>query len=197
MQQPDKRQREHTNPQAKDGERYDPRQLILVGFFGAMAVALPFLFHLISLGKEFLPLFIPIAIASFLLELRYSMPLCVLVPVLSFFLTGMPPILVPPIGIIMMVELLVMVACNRTFYGKFHWNIYFSAFLAIFIDRLVYLAILFFVADILKLPKMTFTLYAFIKSMPGIVLLIALVPSLVLSLQKIPFFGEMKKDGTV
>ncbi|NUM37126.1 MAG: ECF transporter S component [Candidatus Brocadiae bacterium] len=173
---------------------YDPRQLIIMGLLGALSLALPFLFHILPQGKSFLPLFLPISIAGFLLELKYSFCLCFLVPVLSFILNGMPPLLVPPIGIIMMLELAFLVFLNYTFYQRYQWNLYAAAIVSLSINRIFYIVMLFFIADILKIPKMTFALYSAIKPFPGLILLAIFIPSLVLSMQKIPF---LKKASSI
>ena len=175
---------------------YDARQLICASLLGALAVILPFFFHLVvpQIAKLFLPLFIPIAVAGFLVEIRYSLALCFLVPVLSFATTGMPPLLIPPIGAIMILELMLLTSLNFIFYRKFGWNIFVAAFLSLLLNRLFYLAILFIVADLLNLPRMTFTLYAGIKQIPGFILLLTVVPVVTSRLQKIPFFTKMLDD---
>ena len=174
----------------KEDKVYDPSQLLTMGLLGALSLALPFIFHLLPQGKIFLPLFLPISIAGFLLGLKYALCLCILVPVFSFVLHGMPPLLVPPIGIMMIFELSLLVFLNHVFYQRCRWNIYAAALVSLIINRICYLAILFFVANLLKIPQMTFTLYSAIKPFPGLILLAIFIPSLVLSLKQIPFFSK-------
>jgi hypothetical protein len=88
-------------------------------------------------------------------------------------------------------ELAVLVFFNYLFYQKLRLNLYLSSFLAILIGRVLYLLVLFVVAELLHIPKMTFTLYAAIKPIPGLVLLVVVVPTIVFGLKKIPFFAEM------
>jgi hypothetical protein len=52
--------------------------------FGAVALALPTLFHAVGLGSAFLPMFLPLAAAGFLLPFRVAAPLAVIVPAVSF-----------------------------------------------------------------------------------------------------------------
>lgn len=99
----------HPGDKTMSEKVYDAKQLICIGLFGALAIVMPFLFHLVGLGSIFLPMFIPIVISGFFIQLRYAIILCIMIPILSFTISGMPPLLVPPIGIIMIFELLILI----------------------------------------------------------------------------------------
>ncbi len=175
----------------KEEKIYDPRQLLIMGLLGALSLSLPFLFHLIPQGKAFLPLFIPVSLAGFLLNLKYSLVLSILIPIFSFVLNGMPPLFIPPVGIIMIGELSLLVFLNFLLYQRYGWNLYVAAFVSLGLNRIFYLGILWIVADFLKIPQMTFALYSAIKPFPGLILLLVLVPSLVFTLKRIPFFAQI------
>ena len=70
----------------------------------AMGVVLPIAFHLVGLGKVFLPMHIPVFLAGLLFGPRIGFITGVVSPVLSSLLTGMPP-LMPPIAQVMVFEL--------------------------------------------------------------------------------------------
>lgn len=165
---------------------HDIKYTILAGLFGGWAIVMPILFHVFSLGSIFLPLFIPLAIASFVLPLGYVVSLAVLVPVISFVISGMPPLIAPPVGLLMMIELLVLMLGNNIFFKRFGVNPFLASFVSTFLSRVSYLFLLFFVSKILGLPSMTFTLIAAIKPLPGIIILITIVPLIVIFMNKHP-----------
>ncbi|HID06761.1 MAG TPA: hypothetical protein EYP10_06395, partial [Armatimonadetes bacterium] len=43
-----------------------PREIVLAGLFSALGVLLPILFHIVGLGKTFLPMHLPILTLGFL-----------------------------------------------------------------------------------------------------------------------------------
>lgn len=70
----------------------------------AMGVVLPMAFHMVGMGKVFLPMHIPVFLAGLLFGPRIGFITGVVSPLLSSLLTGMPPIM-PPIAQIMIFEL--------------------------------------------------------------------------------------------
>lgn len=164
--------------------KFHPKAITAAALFGALAIVFPILFHALSLGHVFMPMFIPIAVASFLLPLRLSLTLGVFVPVISSILTGMPPLIVPPIGILMIVELTTLAALNWLFFNKLKLPLMIAPIPAVIINRAIYLALVFVMAKALHLPQFTFSLYSIVKTTPGVVLLVTLVPISVLALRK-------------
>jgi hypothetical protein len=153
------------------------RDASLAAVLGAAALALPTLFHLAGLGSVFLPMFLPLSAAGFLLPLRLSLPLAAIVPLASFVLTGMPPLIVPPIGPIMMLEIGFLIVANRVLTRGLKWNLYVAAMIAVAADRAFYMAVLFVAASLLRLPRLTFSLTGVVSSLPGAVLLATIVPA--------------------
>ncbi len=80
------------------------RALAFSAIFGAAALLLPTLFHLVTLGPAFLPMYLPLVTLAFLVPPRSALGTALLVPLLSALLTGMPP-LFPPIALLMSLEL--------------------------------------------------------------------------------------------
>ena len=155
------------------------RDVSLASVFGAAALALPMLFHVLGLGSAFLPMFLPLSAAGFLLPFRVSGPLAVIVPVVSSVLTGMPPMFVPPIGPIMMLELAFLLAADRWLYARLKLNVFAAAALAAATERIFYLGLLYLAATVLRLPRLAFSLAGLGKSLPGTILLVTAVPMVV------------------
>ena len=68
------------------------RQMVMSGLFITMGLVFPVIFHYFGLGKSFLPMHIPVLLAGFMLSLPYAIAVGAITPVLSFVLTGMPPL---------------------------------------------------------------------------------------------------------
>ena len=70
------------------------RQLTVSGFFIALGLILPMLFHLAGgMGVVFLPMHLPVLLAGFFLGPRFGLLVGIITPLLSSLLTGMPPLL--------------------------------------------------------------------------------------------------------
>jgi len=160
------------------------KDVSLASVFGAVSLALPVLFHAVGLGSAFLPMFLPLSAAGFLLPFRVAAPLAVIVPAVSFVLTGMPPMIVPPIGPIMMFEIGFLMAANRFLAAKVKLNIFVAATIAVIADRFFYLALLFLTATMLKLPRLVFSFSGLVQNLPGTILLVTAVPVIVQVLQR-------------
>lgn len=101
--------------------------------FIAMGILFPILFHSIGLGPMFLPMFWPVVISAFFLPIPYIVAVGILTPLLSSFMTGMPP---PPILYKMIFELGILSVVlgylyKSTRYGVF-WLILLGLIIAIF-----------------------------------------------------------------
>ncbi len=160
------------------------RDVSLASVFGAAALALPVLFHVLGLGAAFLPMFLPLSAAGFLLPFRVAGPLAVAVPVVSFALTGMPPMTVPPTGPIMTLELLFLMGANRLLHHRMKLNIFASAAVATAAERAFYLGLIYLAATVFRLPRVAFSLGGLVKSLPGTVLLLTAVPAVVAAVRK-------------
>jgi niacin transporter len=79
-------------------------RIAAAGFWLAVAVAAPLIFHPIGLGPAFLPMHIPVLVAGAISGPLIGCGVGVLAPWMSHLLTGMPP-LAPPIAPMMAVEL--------------------------------------------------------------------------------------------
>jgi len=83
------------------------RDLAYCGLFGAAALLLPVLFHLVHLGHIFMPMYLPLVTLAFFVRPGMSALTALVVPLLSGAVTGMPPFY-PPVAPVMSVELALM-----------------------------------------------------------------------------------------
>ncbi|MCX7973661.1 MAG: ECF transporter S component [Candidatus Aminicenantes bacterium] len=152
-------------------------QLILGGIMLALALALPIAFHLVGLGSSFLPMFYPIILAGLLLELKVASLVGSLAPLISSWLTGMPP-LFPPIAFVMMVEGLVMTSVAFLTYQKKKMNIYLSLIFIVLAERITLLILVLFISSWLELPSLVLGPASLLKGLPGIIIIFLLIPPL-------------------
>ena len=162
------------------------RQIPLTALFAATGVILPQFFHLIGLGAIFLPMFLPIMLGSFLLTWKFALILAILPPIVSFVITGMPP-LVPPILPVMLVELIAIALIISVISVHFKKPFWLALPVAIIIDRLLLFLIVSWVAPLLGYNHPIFTLALVGSGLPGIIMQIVVIPlSLKLIYQKYP-----------
>lgn len=83
--------------------RYSARDIAIGGLFGALGVALPIIFHLVGLGRVFLPMHLPVLVCGLLVSPIPATAVGIVTPLASSALTGMPPIV--PTGLMMTAEL--------------------------------------------------------------------------------------------
>jgi hypothetical protein len=166
-------------------------KLTLSAVFLALGVLLPMLFHAIGLGSVFLPMFWPVAAAGYFLPLSLAVFVGALTPVLSFLLTGMPPV-APPMLQVMIPELIVLAAVVRLLYRNAGLSIWPSLFFGLVASR----AVLFFTAGLvgrmLGLPPKWASAAMLLKSLPGVAAILILVPPLVGRLLNEPLFRRRR-----
>ena len=80
------------------------RELAYCGVFGAAALLLPVVFHVVQLGRMFLPMYLPLVALAFFVRPMPAATTGIAAPILSGALTGMPPFY-PPIAVLMSIEL--------------------------------------------------------------------------------------------
>jgi len=151
-------------------------KMVLAGQLIALGVVLPYMFHLFHLGSNLLPMHFPVLIAGLLLGPGYGLSAGAVTPVLSSFMTGMPPF---PNFIGMAFELGTYGCCAGYFYFSRNFNIWFSVLISIVISRLVLAIVytLFFPLLGLKgIPFWQFFALSLLPSLPGIAAQFAMVP---------------------
>lgn len=152
--------------------------LTLSAMFMALGVIVPVLFHAVGLGSMFLPMFWPMAACVFFLPVRYATLVGLLTPVISFFFTGMPPIS-PPILQLIIGELFILTLTAGLLYHHTRWGTFWISLLGLTVSRFALFLMVMPFARILGLPPALASTAVIIKGIPGIVLILILVPILV------------------
>ena len=158
---------------------YSPRELAYAGLFGAAALLLPFLFHLVRLGSVFMPMYLPLVALAFLVRPLPAAVTAAVTPLLSAVVTGMPPFY-PPVAVFMAVELAVMAAiiaaARRSWPRASVWLILVPALL---LGRVLYVAMYYFFSRAAALPAPFLATVSFVRGWPGIALMLVVVPAVV------------------
>ncbi len=157
------------------------RQLSLSAVLIASGVLIPIFFHFIfaGSGKMFLPMHIPVFIGAFFLSPLYSFAVGALTPVISSFLTGMPPLF--PMTPIMVAELSCAAFFISVLVKKRLGNVYFQLFAGLLAARVVSGVMVYFlmlVADI-DIHPVVFLKTSIITGIPGILLQMIMIPLIV------------------
>jgi len=155
------------------------QKIVYSGFFIAVGIVLPMVFHAVGLGSIFLPMHLPVLLAGFILGSWCGMLVGILSPLVSSLLTGMP-LVSPPILPIMVMELAIYGLMAGFVYNKSGY-LYVSLVWAMIAGRLaagfgVYLAVL---LCGFKVPVFVYLSAAIIKGAPGIIMQLVLIPLLV------------------
>lgn len=159
-----------------------PWMIILGSFFLVLALTIPVLFHSLGLGSSFLPMFYPLVLSGFLLPLPIAMAVGVLAPLLSGLLTGMPPFY-PPIAPVMMVEGLILGGGPFLFYQYWHLNKWLSLVFTLALDRALLLGLVWLLSGWLKLPQAFLSVTSVVRGLPGILVMLIIIPPLVKQLE--------------
>ncbi|MEA5048524.1 MAG: ECF transporter S component [Eubacteriales bacterium] len=169
------------------------KRLILAGLCVALGIVLPVAFHSVAnAGSIFLPMHIPVLLCGLICGWPFGLACGILTPLLSSVITGMPPMAYLPS---MLCELAVygfvsgmMMRHVKT--GRLLADLYISLISAMLLGRLVYglLNALIFRAGEYSIAM--WTTAAFITALPGILIQLAVIPVLVLSLQKAKLITE-------
>ncbi len=162
------------------------RKITLTAIFIALCVVLPLAFHLVpNAGTIFLPMHIPILLCGMLCGWQYGAACGLLGPLLSNLLTSMPALAYLPI---MMIEcsiygLISGLTLRHLHSGKIYLDLYLALIAAMICGRIasgIAKAVLF--AGGLTLRD--WVISGFVTSFPGILIQLALLPSIVYFLNK-------------
>ena len=156
-----------------------PRDLAICGLFGAAALLLPVLFHLLKLGHIFMPMYLPLVALAFFTRPAAAALTALLVPLLSGFVTGMPPFM-PPVAPVMAVEIALMAALIGTLGMAFPrmpaWG---RLAVALTVGRVVNAALLYAAARVFELSAKFVAGISLLSGWPGLVLMMLVIPALV------------------
>jgi len=153
------------------------RETALSALFVASGLAVPVAFHAVGLGSTFLPMFLPVLCAGLLMRPLSAGLVGVMTPPISSLLTGMPP-LAPPIAPVMSVEGLVLGVGASLLYRRLGWNIFLASAVAVALERAVMALLVAALAPMFGLPGRWAALWKILHGLPGVALLILVVPLL-------------------
>lgn len=173
------------------------KRLTLAALFVALCVVLPFAFHSVAnAGSIFLPMHLPVLLCGIICGWPYGLACGILGPLLSALLTGMPPVAFLP-G--MLCELAAYgtvtgILTEKIKTGNKLFNLYIPLVTAMITGRLFYgiLNALIFRAGNYSME--IWLTAAFVTSLPGIVIQLILVPSIVYILEKSKLITPGKTD---
>ncbi|MFA7172533.1 MAG: hypothetical protein WC340_03820 [Kiritimatiellia bacterium] len=156
-----------------------PRDLAYCGIFGAAALLLPVIFHVLHLGHVFMPMYLPLVTLAFLVRSGAAALTALVVPILSGVVTGMPPFM-PPIALTMALELALMVlligALRKIFPALPTWI---ALVLTLVVGRVVSAGLLYGAARVMELPAGFVAGISLISGWPGLVLMLVVIPQIV------------------
>jgi hypothetical protein len=155
--------------------RHPSFDYVLAGLFLAAALVLPVFFHLLGLGSAFMPMFYPLALAGFLVATPLAMVVGVSAPLLSALFTGMPPFY-PPIAFIMMAEGLLFSGVPRPLRDLFRLPDWLTLLVVLLLDRVLLFALVQAMAGFMDLPPRLLGWAAAVRGLPGLVLMLAVLP---------------------
>jgi thiamine transporter ThiT len=155
---------------------FSARELASCGLFGAAALLLPTIFHLVHLGHVFMPMYLPLVALAFFVGPAAAAVTALAVPLLSGAATGMPPFY-PPVAPFMAVELAVMAALiagvRRLRPRANEWLILVPVLL---LGRVLYVGLVYGFALVAGLPARFLAGVSFLGGWPGVVLMLVVVP---------------------
>lgn len=155
------------------------RELSFAGLFGAAALLLPVIFHLLALGHALMPMYIPLVALAFLVSAGVATTTAVLVPLLSAAVTGMPP-LYPPIAVIMALELGFMCWLIAIASSRFPaWRPLIVLLPVLIAGRVLNYLLSYVAAVWMELPPYFLAGLSFIAGWPGVLLMLVVVPPLI------------------
>lgn len=166
-------------------EKITTKKLVTASMLLAIGVIIPSIFHLTGLpGQMLLPMHIPVLIGGFLLSPSLAMLLGLLTPLLNSFITGMPVLF--PIAIILVFELGTYGLITSLLYRKLKVPSLLALIIAMILGRVMAGITVFILSTFFTLPldSIAFVKGAVITGIPGIIIQIILIPSLVYAIVK-------------
>ena len=161
------------------------RKLVLTSLFVSLAIVIPQALHLIGgpgLGAMLLPMHIPIFIGAMLLG-PVSGIIIAIIAVITGVLIGMPPIL---IASYMIFELSTYAAISGYLYKRKKHSVFVSYIVAKIAGMSIALLVVYVMMNALKIdsPMLTGSLSMFLVGIPGVVIQLILIPSIIHLIQR-------------
>ncbi len=155
------------------------RELAYCGIFGAAALLLPVLFHVLHLGHVFMPMYLPLVALAFFARSGSAALTAFLVPLFSGAITGMPPFF-PPVAPVMSVELALMALLTGVFRNAFpRMPVRIVLIFTLLTGRVVNMVLLYTAARMVSLPAGFIAGISLLSGWPGLLLMLTVIPELV------------------
>jgi hypothetical protein len=152
------------------------RDLAYCGVLGAAALLLPVVFHLISLGSVFMPMYLPLVLLGFYARPVPAAVTAVVTPLLSGAVTGMPPFY-PPVAVVMAAELGVTVALVASVRARWPGvNTWVLLAPALVLGRVLNTVLVYGLARVMELPAAFLAGLSLLSGWPGGLLMLAVIP---------------------
>lgn len=161
-------------------ERNYVKRLVIAGLLLAIGVIVPYLFHTTGIpGTVFLPMHIPVLLGGFLLPPHLAILLGMLTPLINSFISGMPVLF--PIAIIMSFELGFYGLVASLLYRKLKVPSLLALIISMIAGRIMAGVTIFILAAFfaVKLDPMTFIIGGVTTGLPGIIIQLVLIPTLI------------------
>ena len=164
------------------------RNLTLSGLFLALGLFLPFLTAQIpEIGSRLLPMHIPVLICGFVCGWPYGLAVGLITPVFRSLLFGMPPMF--PTAVAMAFELAAYGCLTGLLYRwlpKKGVYVYVTLIISMILGRIVWgiASLILYNATGTTFNWQVFMTVAFVNAIPGIILQMILVPTLVIALKR-------------
>jgi thiamine transporter ThiT len=173
----------------KPMRKTDVYRLSLSALFLALALALPFLTGQIpQLGSALLPMHLPVLLCGFVCGWPWGLAVGLIAPLMRTLIFGMPPLM--PTAITMTFELGAYGAFAGLMYARLPKSgarAYVALIVAMLLGRVAWGLASFAVYGLFLSKSFTLALFvagAFVNAWPGIVVQLALVPVIVLALER-------------
>jgi len=164
------------------------RQITLIALFISLAIIVPMIFHGVGLGAMFLPMFLPVMLAGFIIDFPGVMMVGLFAPWLSALATGMPPLF--PTALVMCVEGAVGAGVISYLYQRRKLHFWLCLITGVLAERLMLVVMMLLIVPLFHLPTKAFSVAALIYSLPGVALQLIFIPFLLKGLWRLKFLEQ-------
>lgn len=170
------------------------RDLVLGAFFMALGIVMPFLTGQIpGIGSRLLPMHIPVLLCGYVCGWQYGLIVGFVTPLLRSMMFSMPPMMPTAVG--MAFEMATYGAVTGILYQKLPKtavSVYLTLIVSMLAGRLVWglVSIALYGVSGGTFSWQIFMAGAFVNAVPGILLQLALIPVIIITLQKAKVIGS-------
>ena len=157
--------------------------MVLSAAMAALALVLPMLFHATGLGSNFLPMILPLLLNAFLSDMGWALLAAAIVPWISAFATGMPPIY-PPVALVMSGEAAIMALVVALVWRASKQRVWPTLIAGILADRVASFVMMLLLSVQFALPARAIAIGSFVYGLPGVALQLVVVPLVIKALKQ-------------